>query len=237
MGDNGAMKRFFLLAAALLLLLPGTALAQAARGEEMLEAVERHVLQELGDTPGVTRVRAGPLDPRLKLPACDAYQPFTPGNMRLAGNVNIGVRCLGPSRWSIFVPVRIQIESLYVATAAALVAGKTIESRDLVLLKGDLGTLPAGILTDPEAAIGKNLRIALAAGQPVRPEHLTRPKVVRQGQTVRLVTHGPGFAASNEGQALNGAVAGEVVQVRTSSGMVVRGIAAADGTVQVGDAP
>jgi flagella basal body P-ring formation protein FlgA len=233
------MKHSFPFALGLLLfLLGGMLLAQDApqeAREPMLEAVERHVLQELGAESGAS-VRAGPLDPRLRLSACDAYQPFIPGNTRLVGNVNVGVRCLGPTRWSIFVPVRIQIERSYVATATALAAGKTLEAQDLTLLKGDPGTLPAGTLTDPHAAIGKNLRVALAAGQPVRAGQLVAPRVIQQGQTVRLVARGPGFAASNEGQALNGAGVGEVVQVRTLSGMVVRGIAMADGTVRVGDA-
>jgi flagella basal body P-ring formation protein FlgA len=230
------MRFLFLFAVCLLAFSGERVLAQEGEQEPLLAAVERHVLQELEGESGMVSVRAGPLDARLKLSACSEYQPFIPANVRLAGNVNVGVRCLGPSRWSVFVPVRIRIERLYVATAAALAAGKTIEAQDLVLLKGDLGALPAGILTDPEAAIGKNLRVSLASGQPVRAEQLLAPRVIRQGQTVRLVVRTSGFTASNEGQALNGAGAGEVVRVRTPSGTVVSGIAAADGTVRVGDA-
>jgi len=57
--------------------------------------------------------------------------------------------------------------------------------------------------------------------------------VIRQGQTVRALSRGPGFAVANEGKALNNAVEGQVVQVRLADGQVVSGIAKAGGTVDV----
>ncbi|MDR2166002.1 MAG: flagellar basal body P-ring formation protein FlgA [Zoogloeaceae bacterium] len=217
--------------------LPFTCSVQAQTRNPVLDAVEQYVLEQLQGQPGEIGVAAGPLDPRLRLTPCDQYQAFAPAGVRLVGAVNIGVRCLRPARWSIYVPVRIRIQRAYVATAVSLPAGRRIERQDLQLLRGDLGNLPAGVLTTPEAAVGKTLKNALAAGQPLRPEQLMAPLAIRQGQTVKLVYEGPGFTASNEGQALNNASEGQPVQVRTRSGTVVGGIAAADGTVRVGDAP
>jgi flagella basal body P-ring formation protein FlgA len=214
--------------------LPAFAAPEGRPHEAALQAVESHVQQQLQNPPGKVRVRAGPLDPRLRLSPCEQYQPYLPNGTRLLGNVNVGLRCLTPARWNIFVPVKISIESHYVVAATPLAAGQSIQPHDLLLISGDLGTLPAGVLNDPAQAIGKTLRAALAAGQPLRQEQLVAPLVIRQGQTVRLVVSGPGFTASNEGRALNNAAEGQVVQVRTLSNTVVSGIAAADGTVQVG---
>lgn len=203
-----------------------------------LEAVENFVRQELRDQPGRVRVVAGPLDSRLRLPVCSSYEAYLSNpSTRLVGNASIGLRCLSPSRWSIFVPVKITIETSYLAAAAPLAAGKIVQLSDLAVLTGDLGSLPGGVLTDPVQAIGKTLKISLAAAQPLRPDVLTSPLLIQNGQTVLLIFRGAGFTATNEGRALNRAAEGQVVQVRTLSGTVVSGIAQADGTVLVSSSP
>ncbi|MGB4468146.1 MAG: flagellar basal body P-ring formation chaperone FlgA [Azovibrio sp.] len=200
----------------------------------LLKLVENHVLGQLQNQGGQVSVRAGPLDPRMRLPACSSYQAFTPNGARLQGNTSIGLRCNAPGRWSIFVPVRISILGNYVTTAAPLTTGQVLQATDLTVQSGDLGALPAGIITDPAQAIGKTVRFSLPAGQPLRQDQLTAPLVIQQGQSVQLVFHGPGFTATNEGKALNNASEGQIIQVRTPSGLIVSGMAQADGTVRVG---
>lgn len=218
-----------------LLLLPPCALAGSH--DMALNAVKSHVLQQLQGQPGRVTVNAGPLDPRLRLAPCQQYQAYLPRGARLMGQVSVGLRCLGPSRWNIFVPVQIAIESNYVASAQALPAGQPLQPGDLIVLSGDLGSLPAGVITDPAQAVGKSLKYYLSSGQPLRQEHLVSPQVIQQGQTIKLVFHGPGFIATNDGRALNNAAEGQVVQVRTQSGTVISGIAQIDGTVLVGGSP
>jgi flagella basal body P-ring formation protein FlgA len=205
-----------------------------------LEAVENFVRHELRDRPGKVSVAAGPLDSRLRLPACASYQAYLPNNQtaaRLVGNASVGLRCLSPARWNIFVPVKIAIETTYLAAATAIPAGQVLQANDLTTRVGDLGDLPANVFTDSAQAVGKTLKIALAAGQPLRPELLTAPLIVQAGQTVLLVFRGAGFTATNEGRALNRAAEGQVVQARTAAGAVVSGIAQADGTVLVSPSP
>jgi flagella basal body P-ring formation protein FlgA len=50
---------------------------------------------------------------------------------------------------------------------------------------------------------------------------------------VRITAKGPGFSVSSEGKALNNATEGQVVQVRTSSGQTVSGIARPSGIVEI----
>ncbi|MDR1647187.1 MAG: flagellar basal body P-ring formation protein FlgA [Zoogloeaceae bacterium] len=226
------MKKRLSLLCVLLTLVPCAFAAHPA-----LEAVENYVRAELGGQPGFVGVQAGPLDPRLRLPACVRFEVFAPTGVRLVGNVNLGVRCLDPTRWSLYVPTRIRIERDYAVAATALPAGHRLEVQDLHFVRGDLGQIPASAITEAEAAIGKTLKNALAAGQTLRREALTEPQVIQRGQRVRLVYQGTGFSATNEGQALNPASLGQPVQVRTQSGAVVGGIAAEDGTVRVGGSP
>ena len=222
--------KFYALSALLLVLV------SPAWADPLLQQVEDFVHETLRDQPGLKSVAAGPIDPRMRLPACTSYQPFLPAGMdvsRLAGQTQIGIRCLSPSRWSIFVPVKIAIERSYLAAAEALPAGKILQAGDWVVRSGDVSTLPSGAISNPEEAIGKTLRLSLKAGQPLRAEQLSAPIVIQQGQNVRLVFRGAGFSASNEGKALARASVGQVVQARTASGTIVTGIAQADGTILV----
>ena len=108
-----------------------------------------------------------------------------------------------------------------------------MQATDLTTLSGDMSSLPTGIVTDPANAIGKTLRNSLGAGQPLRSDQLLAPLVIRQGQTVRVISKGPGFAVSGEGKALNNAAVGQIAQIRMSSGQTVSGAAQADGSVEI----
>jgi flagella basal body P-ring formation protein FlgA len=98
------------------------------------------------------------------------------------------------------VSVEIRIFGSYLVTARPLVAGQIVGSADLLVREGDLGVLPASILTDPDQAIGMQVRSGMAAGLPLRSELLSAPWAVQQGQSVRLLTSGAGFTISNEGK-------------------------------------
>ena len=57
--------------------------------------------------------------------------------------------------------------------------------------------------------------------------------LVRQGQTVRVISRGDGFSIQSEGRALNNASDGQVVQVRMPSGQTISGVVHSDGNVEV----
>ena len=176
-----------------------------------------------------------PLDPRMQLPPCPALEAFSPpGSPPVgAGRINVGVRCNGQVQWSIFVPVNVSIISDYQLTARPLLAGQVISADDLTSATGDLGRLPRGLVTDAAQAVGKSLKVALAAGQPLRKDLLVMPSVVLIGQTVKLQIRGNGLSVSSEGRALNNAAEGQIVQVRMNNGQNVSGMARAGGVVEL----
>lgn len=208
-----------------------------AAGDPVTDVAERHVRQQLqaSGTSGQISIKANPLDPRMQLPPCPALEAFSPpGSPPVgAGRINVGVRCNGPVQWSIFVPVNVSVISDYILTARPLLAGQVISTDDLTTQTGDLGRLPRGLVTDAAQAVGKSLKVALAAGQPLRKDLLVMPSVVLIGQTVKLQVRGNGFSVTSEGRALNNAAEGQVVQVRMNSGQNVSGIARAGGVVDL----
>ncbi|MCB4360860.1 flagellar basal body P-ring formation chaperone FlgA [Quatrionicoccus australiensis] len=216
---------------AFLLLLIGRPLI-AAENDAALDTAERFVRQQTQGIPGKTTITMGKLD-TLRLPPCSAHEAFAPPGTRLSGRTHVGVRCLGPNIWSALVPVQIVTTGSYVTTVRPLGAGQLIQASDLVTMTGDLSNQPTGVITDPANAIGKTLRNSLGAGQPLRSDQLLAPLVIHQGQSVRVISKGNGFAVSGEGKALNNAAEGQIAQIRMNSGQTVSGVAKSDGSIEI----
>lgn len=182
---------------------------------------------------GEIGVQIGQLDSAAQLAPCSSLQAYTPNGGRLWGKTFVGVRCLGPANWNVLVPVQISATGNYVVTARPLAAGQTLQATDFATLRGDLTSLPAGVVTDIASVSGKTLKNGLGTGQPLRQELLLAPLLVKQGQTVRLLSRGAGFTATGEGRAMNNAAEGQVAQVRVPSGQTISGVVQPDGSVEI----
>ena len=204
----------------------------AAEADIIMDTAERHARLQTQGLPGKISIRAEKTD-TSRLPPCTSYEAYTPPGVRLMGKSTIGVRCHGPNIWNVLVQVNISVTGSYVTTARALLAGQTIQPGDLHVLTGDISSLPTGIVAEPDSAVGKTLRNSLGAGQLLRRDQLVSPLVIRQGQSVRVISKGDGFSVSSEGKAVNNATEGQLVPIRMSSGQTITGVAKADGTVEI----
>jgi len=135
------------------------------------------------------------------------------------------VRCLAPAQWTVYLPAQVRVIGPYAVTRQPLPANHVLTAADIVLREGDLGSLPADVVTDAEAMLGYRAVSGLAAGAPLRSALLRPPLAVQQGQVTRLVLNGPGFSVQSEGQALANAGRGDRVRVKTRSGQVISGVA------------
>lgn len=214
--------------AATCLSLPAWANTEAIRSTAL-----RHVQVQSRGLPGKVDIEIGQLAPNTRLPTCSHLEAFTPTSARPWGSTHVGVRCLGPNRWNILLPVQIRVTGNYVVTRHALSAGQTLQEDDLTLLQGELSNQPANVITETGKASGKILKNSLAANQPLRTDLLLAPFLVRQGQSVKLHARGENFSVSSEGKALNNAAEGQVAQIRAASGKTVSGIVQADGSVEI----
>jgi flagella basal body P-ring formation protein FlgA len=228
----------------LLLLLPvfgPPALAQTAEQNTpprqdlgaLQKIAEQFMKVQTTGLSGTVNIAVEPVDSRLNLAACTSPQAFMPNGGRLWGRTTIGVKCIAPSPWTIYVRATVQVIAEYIVTAAPLAQGQIIGPNDITKMKGDLSNLPNGIITDPTQAIGRTANISLALGAPVRQDALRSNRVVQQGQTVRVVSTGPGFQISTEARALTNGSEGQMVQAKTPAGQVVSGIAKAGGILEI----
>jgi flagella basal body P-ring formation protein FlgA len=186
-------------------------------------AGERFLKMQAAGLPGRVTVEAQA--PRSTLPACAALEAFQNPGARRTGRTTVGVRCLAPQAWTVYLPAQVHVVGRYVVLRNAVPADHTLGPADVDLREGDLGGLPADVLLDTDGVAGYRTVGALAAGAPLRQGLLRAPRVVQQGQTTRLVLNGPGFSVASEGQALANAARGETVRVKTRSGQVISGVA------------
>ena len=195
--------------------------------------VEEFLQVQTGGLPGQVTVAVGAIDPRMNLAACaDAQAFFMPG-ARAWGKTTVGVRCATPAVWTVYIQASVSVMGDYVASAAPLAQGQAIEANQLTVLKGDLTMLPPGIATDINQVVGRSSNSSLPPGTPMRIDTLRTKPVVQSGQLVRLVSTGSGFSVSAEARAMSTAGDGQVVQVKTSGGQQISGIAKAGGLVEV----
>ena len=218
-----------------LTLYAGTAYLHAATPDPVTTAVNQYLQKETQGLPGRVKYSVGALDPRTQLTPCPALEVFQPNGARLWGRTTVGVRCNNTNPWTIYVPVQITVTANYLSASKPLSQGQILSVSDLQTLSGDLATLPNGILTEANQAIGKSLRNSVGAGQPLRADMLSAPLVIKQGQAVKLITRGQGFSATGDGIALSNAAEGQTVQVRTANGAAISGTAHQGNTVHIGD--
>ncbi len=206
------------------LVLPVVASAAERQDPAAIQAhAEQFLKKQTAGQPGKVTIQVAA--PRATLPACSAFDAFQPGGSRSMGKTTIGVRCLAPSRWTVYLAAQIHVMGSYVVTRDPLPANHVLSAADLTLREGDLGSLPADVITNADDLTGYRTVSGLAAGAPLRNALLRAPLVVQQGQTTRLVLNGPGFSIQSEGQALANASRGDRVRVKTPSGEVVSGVA------------
>ncbi len=213
------------------------ALAQTPDARQDLAALRNTAQQFLrtqaSGLPGAIEVEVDAFDARLNLAPCPAPQAFLPTGSRAWGKTTVGVRCSAPAPWTVYVAGRVRVMAEYVAAAAPLAQGQSIGAEDIAVLKGDLTALPAGVISDPQQAIGRTSIRPLALGAPLREDGLRSQQAIRTGQVVQLVSVGPGFRISGEGRAMGNANDGQIAQARTPAGQIVSGIAKVGGVLEV----
>lgn len=207
--------------------------AVAAESEPIQRAITGFLEKHAKTLPGPARNEIGTIAAGGIAEGCRRTVASMAPGARPWGRTHVQVRCAEGANWNLFVPVVIHVSADYLVSVRPLRPGQTLTAADIATRRGDLAELPANVLTDASQAIGQTAGAALGAEQPLRADALRKPVVVRQGQTTRVVSSGSSFQVASEGKAMGNAVAGQVVQVRMSSGQTVSGIAQADGSVSV----
>lgn len=123
------------------------------------------------------------------------------------------------------------------ATAETVVAARTI--RPLAVLgPEDISIEPndtPGALSDSGSVIGREARVAIYAGRPIRPDDIGAPAIVDRNQLVSITYSAGALQIRADGRALGrGGVGDEIRVMNLASRTTVIGRISPDGSVQVG---
>jgi flagella basal body P-ring formation protein FlgA len=225
------MKRF--LFGLLLCCAPVSLIHAAADHGAVRKAIESWLNSQTQDLPGQVSYEIGNIDRTNQLAPCDNIDVSRPSGAQTWGRTNVLVRCLGEAKWRIYVPVQIHVKAEYLVASRPISQGQVIAEDDLVTQIGDLADLNARTLTDMRLAVGKVAAMAIPAGSAMRSDMVKALLVIRQGQTVRVISRGPGFEVANDGRAMTNGAEGQIVQIRMGNGQVVSGRATGIGTIEI----
>lgn len=199
------------------------------------QTVMQYVQAQTQGYPGDVKIEIQPLDKRIKVSACELMEGFAVQGTRLWGRTHVGVRCIQTQAkpWTLYVQADVQVWGRYAVTALPVSQGHAIPVHAVVMQAGDLTKLPTGVITDTGMLEGKQAALNLPLGTVLRPELLKATPVVMQGQAVQLLGNGQGFVVTADGVAMQTANVGQVVDVKVSSGQIIKGVAQSNGKIEV----
>lgn len=180
-------------------------------------------------------IQVNPLDPRLRLAACDSdltqslESPAQP-----VGRVTVRVSCEGSKPWTVFVPAQVRIFRPVVVVKTALRRDSIIGAGDVALVEQDVSLLNRGYVTEVEQVIGRKLTRATRTDQVLTPAMLQLAEAVRRGDQVVISARSGGINVRMQGEALSGGTLGQQISVRNlTSQRVIRARVAGPGQVEV----
>jgi flagellar basal body P-ring formation protein FlgA len=100
---------------------------------------------------------------------------------------------------------------------------------------GPDGPMPGAAIADRAALVGKVARHTLLPGLPIATNSVGEPRLIVDGQKVRVVFQQDGLEIDTYAAALQAGGTGDVISVRNlESGLTISGVVQSDGTVRVG---
>lgn len=187
--------------------------SQTVSGHQLAEAARSFLVQTAtGSTVSLLDLPAdlpAPLG-RLEL-ASELYGPI-----RYAGQTTVQVAIRTDGRSFVKVPVQFEVRRLLdvVVATTNLNAGDILTEQSVRLERLDAGKLAPGYLTELDKAIGLRMRYALPPGSVIGERNLTRPILVKRGESVKIVARVGEIEVFANGVSYAQGAAGDLVRVQ-----------------------
>jgi len=186
--------------------------------EEIRQAATEFVKKSIGSTDSRVVIKAGRLDSRLKLTACDhPLEAFTSGNAVKGSRKTVGIRCHSPAPWTLYVPVTLALYKKIVVASRTLPRGTQLIREDIKLEERDTTQLHRGYLTNPEQVIGNTLKRNLQMNSVLLPSHIKAPYTIKRGERVTILAKAGALLVRMNGKALENGTLNEQIKVLNES--------------------
>jgi flagella basal body P-ring formation protein FlgA len=217
-----------------------TVLARAAGAIQMVEpalittAAENAVRAQAGANAKQLTLQAAPLDPRLRVAACDRpLTGFLTDSSLLRAQTTVGVRCEGSVRWTIYTSVNVESQAAVLVARRALTRNAEVTAADFQLESRRVPGMISAYVTDANTLSGQRLSRPVAAGEPLSVDSLAPANLIHRGQQVVLVARSGTLEVRVAGIALADGRASDRIRVENvSSQRVVEGVVRSDTVVE-----
>ena len=144
-----------------------------------------------------------------------SFKVVPPRNRELLGKIPFTVHfdVNGKFFKRVWVTATIEVLAEVVITKKPLGRYKPITEDDIELLKMDLANLPSGVITDPEAVLGKRTKRAIGAKTALRADLVEFPPLVKRGDVVVIIAESSGLKITALGQVKKRGRLGERIPV------------------------
>jgi flagella basal body P-ring formation protein FlgA len=162
------------------------------------------------DVPRPARIPLGAFEIEVEAPAAHG----TGGGFR-----RTDLRVLQDGAQVATVGARVKIASFgpVVVARQPVARGALVRAEDLRIEERRLDEMPSTVVSEIDEVIGKEARVALAAGKPISVQAISSAALVKRGDVVRLTIEKGGMLLSVAGEALETAGVGERVRVINDS--------------------
>ncbi|HEX4376024.1 MAG TPA: flagellar basal body P-ring formation chaperone FlgA [Steroidobacteraceae bacterium] len=180
-------------------------------------------------------VQVAPLDPRLRVAACDrALTGFITNNGQVRAQTSIGVRCEGSVRWTVYVSVAVESQTDVLVARHTMPRDTELTAADFTVENRRVPGLASGYVGGSGALAGQRLGRAIDAGAPLTLEVLAPANLIHRGQQVVLLAHAGGFEVRMGGVALADGRALQRIKVQNSSSQrVVEGVVLSSSEIEI----
>lgn len=184
---------------------------------QVLKHASEHYRQQYGQQAFEQNVEltVGQLDPRLRLARCDDYltlkikePPHSPRNS------TVKVSCDGNQRWTIYIPLTVDVYSEVLVASRSLRKGDVLNADDFSFKRLNISQIGHGLIEDIDRATGMELKRPLKSGETIRLSFLRQPDIVLKGQAVIVTSESRFMSVQTPGIALRNGHLGEFIKVK-----------------------
>ena len=184
---------------------------------------------------GDVDVEISSLDQRLRLKSCNKPLDFVVNSpSQLSTNATVKTSCKGSNRWTIYVPIRVNVYDNVVVAARDLSRGEVIQDEDLALQRVNINQFGGGYLASKKQVTGMEVKRTIRAGESLKLTYLQPTDVISRGDAVLLESRNTSVMISVSGTALDHGHIGEQIRVRNNqSEKIVDAMVTGPGKVSV----
>lgn len=175
------------------------------------------------------------IDHRLKVKKCPSpIEVNLAAGVIKAGKNTLNVHCNSGTSWRIFMSANIKLFGYAITAKTPLRKGHQIQKNDLELKKTELTNLRFPYLKDANQAVNYVLKKRLNRGDIVSVNNLSKPILIKKGDSIEILATNKGFQISMKGVALKSGSKGDKITAKNlKTRRTIQGIILDKHTVKV----